>query len=97
MSLKELVPLNQHVILDLTEDNSQQVTDSGIIIPDTAREKPSWAKVLAVGNIENAEISVNDTVVFKKYSGTEVEFEGKAYLLIPYADLLAKIVETDAL
>lgn len=97
MSLKELVPLNQHVILDLTEDISQKVTASGIIIPDTAKEKPEWARVIAVGNIENAEISINDTVVFKKYSGTEVEFEGKTYLLIPYADLLAKIVETDAL
>ncbi|QKG79584.1 GroES family chaperonin [Tenuifilum thalassicum] len=95
--MKELVPLNQHVILDLTEDNSEEVTSSGIIIPDTAKEKPQWAKVVAVGNIENAEISVNDMVVFKKYSGTEVEFEGKKYLLIPYADLLAKIVETESL
>jgi chaperonin GroES len=95
--MKELVPLNQHVILDLTEDNSEEVTSSGIIIPDTAKEKPQWAKVVAVGNIENAEISVNDMVVFKKYSGTEVEFEGKKYLLIPYADLLAKVVETESL
>lgn len=95
--MKELVPLNQNVILDLTEDNAEAVTSSGIIIPDTAREKPQWAKVVAVGNIENAEISVNDMVVFKKYSGTEVEFEGKKYLLIPYADLLAKVVETESL
>ena len=81
----------------LFRSNTQKVTASGIIIPDTTKEKPSWARVVAVGNIENAEISINDTVVFKKYSGTEVEFEGKTYLLIPYADLLAKIVETDAL
>ncbi len=93
--MKELVPLNQHVVLDLSEDNTQQVTASGIIIPDTAKEKPIWARVIAVGNIENAEIAVNDLVVFKKYSGTEVEFEGKTYLLIPYSDLLAKVVETE--
>lgn len=97
MNMKELVPLNQHVILDINDENSQQVTASGIIIPDTAKEKPSWAKVIAVGNIENSEVFVNDTVVYKKYSGTEVEFEGKKYLLIPYADLLAKIVETESL
>lgn len=95
--MKELVPLNQHVVLDLSEDNTEQVTSSGIIIPDTAKEKPSWARVVAVGNIENAEVSVNDLVVFKKYSGTEVEYDGKKYLLIPYADLLAKVVETESL
>lgn len=95
--MKELVPLNQHVVLDLSDDYTEQVTSSGIIIPDTAKEKPAWARVVAVGNIENAEVSVNDLVVFKKYSGTEVEFEGKKYLLIPYADLLAKVVETESL
>ncbi|HPD96299.1 MAG: co-chaperone GroES [Bacteroidales bacterium] len=93
--MKELVPLNQHVILDLNEDLNPSTTASGIIIPDTVKEKPQWAKVIAVGNVENAEISINDMVVFKKFSGTEVEFEGKKYLLIPYADLLAKVVETE--
>lgn len=95
--MKELVPVNQHVVLDLSDSKAEQVTPSGIIIPDTAKEKPQWAKVVAVGNIENAEISVNDLVVFKKFSGTEIEFEGKTYLLIPYADLLAKIVETESI
>lgn len=95
--MKELVPLNQHVILDLSEDLNPQTTASGIIIPDTAKEKPMWARVVAVGKIDDAEIAVNDLVVFKKYSGTEVEFEGKEYLLIPYSDLLAKIVETESL
>ncbi len=95
--MKELVPVNQHVVLDLSDDNTEQVTSSGIIIPDTAKEKPSQARVVAVGNIENSEIAINDLVVFKKYSGTEVEFEGKTYLLIPYADLLAKVVETESI
>ncbi len=95
--MKELVPLNQHVILDLTDEGNEQVTAAGIIIPDTAKEKPSWAKVMAVGNIENSDIAVGDTVIFKKFSGSDLEFEGRKYLLIPYADLLAKVVETESL
>ena len=93
--MKELQPLNENVLLDLSEDKAEQKTASGIIIPDTAKEKPQYAKVLAIGNIENPGISVGDMVVYKKFSGTELEFEGRKYLMIPYGDLLAKIVETD--
>jgi chaperonin GroES len=93
--MKELQPLNENVLLDLNEEKAEQKTASGIIIPDTAKEKPQYAKVLAIGNIENPGISVGDMVVYKKFSGTELEFEGNKYLMIPYADLLAKIVETD--
>lgn len=92
--MKELHPINQNVLLDLSQEQVQK-TASGIIIPETAQEKPMWAKVVSMSNIDNAEIKVGDTVLFKKYSGTETEFEGKKYLLIPYADLLAKIVETE--
>lgn len=93
--MKELQPLNENVLLDINEDKSEQKTASGIIIPDSAKEKPQYAKVLAIGNIENPGISVGDMVVYKKFSGTELDFEGNKYLMIPYADLLAKIVETD--
>lgn len=93
--MKELQPLGQNVILDMTDENSEQVTAGGIIIPDTAKEKPIYARVAAIGNIEDAAISIGDTVFFKKFSGTELEFEGKKYLIIPYADLLAKVVETE--
>ncbi len=93
--MKELQPLNQNVILNLDADKSEQKTAGGIIIPDTAKEKPQMARVVAVGNIENPGIAVGDLVVYKKYSGTELEFEGHKYLFIPYADLLAKIVETE--
>jgi len=92
--MKELQPINQNVLLDLSQEQVQK-TASGIIIPETAQEKPMWAKVVSMSNIDNAEIKVGDMVLFKKYSGTETEFEGKKYLLIPYADLLAKIVETE--
>lgn len=95
--MKELQPLGENVILDLTEEKSEQKTASGIIIPDTAKEKPQLAKVAAIGNIENPAIGVGDTVLFKKYAGTEVDFEAKTLLVIPYADLLAKVVETEAI
>ena len=93
--MKELQPVNQNVLLDIPEGNNEQKTTGGIIIPDSAKEKPKFAKVLAMSNIENAEVSVGDTVFYKEYSGTETEFEGKTYLLLPYADILAKIVETE--
>lgn len=92
---KELMPVNQNVIIDLTEQTGEQKTAGGIIIPDTAKEKPKFAKVVSIANIENIEIAVGDTVLFKQYSGTEIEFEGKKYLVLPYADILAKIVETE--
>lgn len=95
--MKELQPLNQNVILDITDDKKEQTTAGGIIIPDTAREKPMFAKVVSLSNIDNCEIAIGDMVVYKKFSGTEIEFEGKKYLTVPYADLLAKVVEVDAI
>lgn len=93
--MRELQPLNDHVLLDLSEDKKEQKTASGIIIPDTAKEVPQHAKVVAVGNVENPGITAGETVFYKKFAGTEVEFEGKKYLFIPYEDILAKIVETE--
>ncbi len=90
-----MLPVNQNVILDISETESEQKTASGIIIPDSAKEKPKFAKVVAISNIENVEIAVGDTVYYKEFSGTETEFEGKKYLIIPYADILAKAVETE--
>ena len=93
--MKELQPLNQNVILDVDDDKKEQKSAGGIIIPDSAKEKPQMSKVVAVGNVENPGISVGDVVFYKKFSGTELEHEGHKYLVIPYADLLAKIVETE--
>lgn len=95
--MKELQPINQNVLLDITENSKEQTTASGIIIPDTAKEKPKTAEVVGLSNIDNAEISVGDVVLFKEYSGTETEFEGKKYLILPYADILAKVVETESI
>jgi chaperonin GroES len=95
--MKELQPINQNVLLELSEDKTEQKTASGIIIPDSAKEKQEVAKVIAVGNIENVEIAPGDQVLYKRYSGTELEFEGKNYLVVPYADILSKVVETESI
>ncbi len=94
--MKELQPINQHVLLEMGEEKEEK-TASGIIIPDTAREKPQFAKVVAISGIEKPEIAVGDVVFYKNFSGTEIEFEGKKYLMMPYADILGKLVETDAI
>lgn len=92
--MKELQPVNQQVLLEI-EQKSEAKTAGGIIIPDSAQEKPKFAKVLALSTIENAEVAVGDIVFFKEYSGSEIEFEGTKYLMVPYADIMAKIVETE--
>lgn len=93
--MKELQPVNQNVLLDITDSKDEQRTASGLIIPDTAKEKQNTAKVVALSNIENAEIVVGDMVLYKAYSGNETEFENKKFLLIQYSEILAKIMETD--
>ena len=95
--MKELQPINQHVLLDITEDKEEEKTASGLIIPDAAKEKQKVARVVGISNVENAEIAVGDMVLYKEYAGTETSFEDKDYLLIPYADILAKVVETESI
>jgi chaperonin GroES len=95
--MKELQPINQNVLLELLEDKAVQKTASGIIIPDSAQEKQEIAKVIAISNIENAEIAPGDEVLYKKYAGTEIDYNGKKYLLLPYAEILSKIVETESI
>ena len=93
--MRELQPVNQNVILDVSEDANEQKTAGGIIIPDTAKEKPKFAKVVALSNIEGPEIAVGDIVFYKEYSGTEIELDEGKFLVVPYADVLAKLVETE--
>lgn len=95
--MKELQPINQNVLLELSEDTSEQKTASGIIIPDSAVEKQEVAKVVAISNIENAEIAPGDEVLYKKFAGTEIDFDGKKFLLLPYAEILSKVVVTESI
>lgn len=97
VKMKELQPINQNVLLELSEDNSEQKTASGIIIPDSAVEKQEVAKVVAISNIEKAEIGVGDEVLYKKYAGTQIDFDGKKFLLLPYSEILSKVVETESI
>ena len=63
--MRELQPVNQNVILDVSDEGNEQKTASGIIIPDTAKEKPKFAKVVALSNIDGPEIAVGDVVFYK--------------------------------
>ena len=68
--MKELQPINQHVLLEMGA--KEEKTASGIIIPDTVKEKHQYAKVVAISGIEDPEISVGDVVFYKSFSGTEL-------------------------
>ncbi len=71
---------------------AEEKTIGGIIIPDTAKEKPLQGTVVAVGNgtkDEEMVIAVGDQVLYGKYSGTELEFEGEKYLIMRQSDVLA--------
>ncbi|OJV38876.1 MAG: co-chaperone GroES [Bacteroidales bacterium 36-12] len=73
---------------------AEEKTISGIIIPDSAKEKPLKGEVKAVGKgtkDEVMEVSVGDTVLYGKYAGTELELEGEKYLIMRQSDILAII------
>jgi chaperonin GroES len=81
-------PLGDRVLVERMEE--ENTTASGIIIPDNAKEKPSRAKVLAVGT-EVEDVKVDDVVVFGKYAGTDLVLEGKDYLVLDTSDILGVI------
>jgi chaperonin GroES len=95
--MRELQPINQNVLLKLNDNKAEQKTASGIIIPDSAKEKENIGTVVAMGSIENAEIAVGDQVLFKDFSGSTFEFDGKNFQMIQYVDILAKVVATEAI
>lgn len=88
--MKELQPLNQNVLLDMTQPSGEQRTAGGIIIPDTAKEKPQVAKVIATGNIENSEISAGDMVLFRKFWEPILNLKVKNTSSFPTATFLPK-------
>jgi chaperonin GroES len=91
-----LRPLGDRLVVKPLEE--EQRTKSGIVLPDTAKEKPQQGKVLAVGKgafIENSkerrpmDVKEGDTIIFSKYAGTEVKIEGEEYLILRESDVLA--------
>ncbi len=93
-----LKPLDDRVVVKASE--AEQTTASGLVIPDTAKEKPQEGTVIAVGpgRISDAgeriplDVSEGDTVVYSKYGGTEIKLSGEEYLILSARDILA-IVE----
>ncbi|MFA6221552.1 MAG: co-chaperone GroES [Desulfomonilaceae bacterium] len=87
-------PLYDRVLVERVE--SEEVTKGGIILPDTAKEKPQQGKIIAVGKgkkgddgkIIPLELKAGDTVLFGKYSGSEIKVEGVEYLIMREDDIL---------
>ncbi len=95
MSLK---PLGSRVVVEPIE--MEEMTAGGIVLPETAKEKPQKGKVLSIGPGDRNEegkrvpmdVSVGDTVLFAKYAGTEIKVEGKKLLILKESDLLAIVL-----
>jgi chaperonin GroES len=92
-------PLEDRVLVQPLE--AEQTTASGLVIPDTAKEKPQEGKVVATGPGRTddsgkripLDVAVDDVVIFSKYGGTEVKYDGNEYLLLNARDILAVVVK----
>ena len=92
-----LKPLGDRIVVKQVE--AQEKTKSGIVVPDTAKEKPQEAKVVAVGTgklldeggVKAPEVKAGDRILYGKYSGTEVRVEGEDYLILREEDVLALV------
>ena len=92
-------PLHDRIIVERLEEETK--TAGGLIIPDTAKEKPQQGKVIAVGKGKKTEdgkvlpldVKVGDKVLFGKYAGTEIKMEGEEYLMMREEDILAVITD----
>ena len=92
-----LRPLGDRIIIELVE--VEEKTAFGIVLPDSAKEKPQTGKVVAVGTgrvLDNGtrielDVKVGDEIIFPKFSGTEVKYDGQEYLIIRESDVLAVI------
>ena len=87
-------PLHDRVLVERLEEENK--TKSGIIIPDTAKEKPMEGKVIAIGsgikddkgNVSPLDVKVGNKILFAKWGGTEVKLDGKEYLIMKESDIL---------
>ena len=91
----KIKPLGDRVVLEASE--KEEMTRSGIVLPDTAKEKPQEGRIIAAGpgrrldsgELVALEVKVGDKVLYAKYAGTEVKLDGKEYLIVREADILA--------
>jgi chaperonin GroES len=96
----DLQPLGDRLIVEVLEE--EETTTSGIVLPDTAKEKPQRGKVLAVGpgsrndsgELVPMDVAVDDEIIFSKYGGTEVRLGTDEVLILRESDVLAKVVGT---
>ena len=96
----DLQPLGDRIIVEVLDE--EETTVSGIVLPDTAKEKPQRGNVLAVGPGNRDEdgkyiemdVEVGDEVIFSKYGGTEIKVGGEEYLILRESDILAKVATT---
>ncbi len=94
----ELKPLGSRVVVEPIEQD--EITAGGIVLPETAKEKPQKGKVIASGDGDRdddgdripMDVKVGDTVLFAKYAGTEIKLDGKKLLIMRESDLLAIVV-----
>jgi chaperonin GroES len=99
MTLK-LKPLGNRVVIEPVEQ--EEITAGGIVLPETAKEKPQQGMILSVGPGDRDEdgkripmdVAVGDKVLFAKYSGTEIKVDSKKLLILRESDILAIVVET---
>jgi chaperonin GroES len=92
MSVVKIKPLADRVLVE--PQAAEEKTASGIIIPDSAKEKPQKGTVVATGpgtKDDKMEVKVGDTVLYGKYAGTELTLEGKDYLIMRQSDILAAL------
>lgn len=90
-----LKPLGNRVLLEIVEE--EKTTPSGIVLPDSAKEKPNFATVVAVGEgklLDSGErlpleVNVGDKVIFEQYAGTELKVDNKEYLVVKDTDIIA--------
>ena len=96
----DLQPLGDRLIVQVLEE--EEITGSGIVLPDTAKEKPQRGRVLAVGpgprnedgEYVPMELGEGDEIIFSKYGGTDIKLGTEEYLILRESDVLAKVVGT---
>ncbi len=94
-----VIPLSDHIVLQSVEE--EELTASGLVIPESAKEKPQHGNVVSVGPgkmndagvVETIDLASGDRVLYQKYTGQEINVENEDYIIIRFQDVLAKLVD----